>query len=240
MDTLDEIKQILKENAIQQAKNDKLFAELRISQAETDAKFKETDAKFKETDAKFKETDVRLEKLFAETDAKFKETDARFKETDARLEKLFAKTDAKLKEVGRQLGDIGHSSGDAAEEFFYNALEENKFLGKVKFDEISKNIKAKKHRLEDEYDIFMENGNSVAIVEVKHKVRKEHITKLISNKAENFRVLFPDYTEYKLFVGIAGLAFDHKTEEYAAENGIVVLKQKGEVMQIDSSQMRAF
>jgi hypothetical protein len=219
MDTLDELKQNMNTFF-------KGMEELRKSQAETDAKFKETEARFKETDAK-------LEKLFAETDAKFKET-------DARLEKLFAKTDAKLKEVGRQLGDIGHSSGDAAEEFFYNALEENKFLGTVKFDEISKNIKAKKHRLEDEYDIFMENGNSVAIVEVKHKVRKEHITKLISNKAENFRVLFPDYTKYKLFVGIAGLAFDHKTEEYAAENGIVVLKQKGEVMQIDSSQMKSF
>jgi hypothetical protein len=100
-----------------------------------------------------------------------------------------AKNEKFLKEVVRQLGDIGHSSGDAAEEFFYNALEENKFLGNVKFDEISKNIKAKKHRLEDEYDIFMENGNSVAIVEVKHKVRKDHITKLISNKVDNFRLI---------------------------------------------------
>lgn len=43
MDTLEEIKLILKD--------------LAISQKETDAKFKETDAKFKETDAKFKETD---------------------------------------------------------------------------------------------------------------------------------------------------------------------------------------
>lgn len=150
------------------------------------------------------------------------------------------KTDAKLKEVGRQLGDIGHSSGDAAEEFFYNALEQNKFLGNQQFDEISKNIKAKKHRLEDEYDIFMENGSAVAIVEVKHKVRKEHITKLLENKAENFRILFPDYANYKLFVGIAGLAFDHKTEEYAAENGIAILKQKGDVMQTNANQMRAF
>ena len=190
MDTLEEIKQILKENAIQQAKNDKLFAELRISQAETDLQVKETSRK--------------------------------------------------LKEVGRQLGDIGHSSGDAAEDFFYNALEDNKMLGTIKFDEISKNIKPKKHRLEDEYDIFLENGNAVGIIEVKHKVRKDHITKLIDKKAENFRVLFPDYKEYKLFVGIAGLAFDHQTEEYAAENGIVVLKQKGEVMQINSSQMKAF
>ena len=149
-------------------------------------------------------------------------------------------TDRKLKEVGRQLGEIGHSNGDAAEEFFYNALDEKKELGGVKFDEITKNVKQKKHRLEEEYDIFMENGNSVAIVEVKHKVKKDHLEKLIAKKAENFRILFPDYSNYKLYVGIAGLAFEPKTEEYATENGIVVLKQKGNVMEVNSKQMRAF
>jgi hypothetical protein len=231
--TIEEIKQILKENAL-------AMAELRISQQETTTQIKATNAElsklFKETDAKFKETDAK----FKETDAKFKETDAKFKETDAKLENLFAKTDAKLKEVGRQLGDIGHSSGDAAEEFFYNALEDHKYLGSVQFDEVSKNIKAKKHRLEDEYDVFLENGNAVAIVEVKHKVKKEHIEKLITQKAKNFRILFPDYSNYKLYVGIAGLAFEQKTEQYASENGIVVLKQKGNLMQVNSNNMRAF
>jgi hypothetical protein len=46
VDTLEEVKLILKE--------------LALSQKETDAKFKETDAKFKDTDAKFKETDARI------------------------------------------------------------------------------------------------------------------------------------------------------------------------------------
>ncbi len=183
MDTLEEIKQILKENAL-------AMVELRKSQQETSEQIK--------------------------------------------------KTDAKLKEVGRQLGDIGHSSGDAAEEFFYNALAKNKFLGSVPFDEISKNIKAKKHRLEDEYDIFMENGSSVGIIEVKHKVRKEHITNLLDKKAENFRILFPDYANYKLFIGIAGMAFDYKTEEYATENGIAILKQNGDLVQINALGMKAF
>jgi hypothetical protein len=219
---------------------EKLLEELIISQKETDAKFKETDAKLEKL---FSETNA----MFKETDAKFKETDAKFKETDAKLEKLFSETNAmfkvtedKLKEVGRQLGEIGHSSGDAAEEFFYNALDTHKYLGNIKFDEISKNIKAKKHRLEDEYDIFLENGNSVAVIEVKHKVKKDHITKLLDKKVKNFRILFPDYKNYKLFIAIAGLAFEHKTEEYATENGIVVLKQNGNILEVNSKLMKAF
>ncbi len=113
-------------------------------------------------------------------------------------------------------------------------------MGSVKYDEVSKNIKAKKHRLEDEYDVFLENGNAVAIVEVKHKVQNTHIKRLLTHKAKNFRILFPDYANYKLYIGIAGLAFEQNTEEYAATNGIVVLKQKGEFMQVNSEKMKAF
>ena len=150
------------------------------------------------------------------------------------------KNDKKFDKLHIELASIGHSNGDAAESFFYNSLEEDKVLGDVKFDFISKNVKQKKHRKEDEYDIFLENGNAVGVIEVKYKVQQSHIDKLIEKKAENFRILFPDYADYKLYVGIAGLSFEPETEEYALDNGLVVLKQKGEVMQINSSQMRAF
>jgi hypothetical protein len=152
----------------------------------------------------------------------------------------YNETDAIFEYVDKLFLHLGISNGDTAEDFFYNSLEDDKKLGDVKFDGISKNVKQKRHRLEDEYDIFMENGNSVAIVEVKHKVKKDHLEKLISKKAENFRILFPDYSNYKLYVGIAGMAFEPNTEDFATENGIVVLKQKGNVMQVNSSQMRAF
>jgi hypothetical protein len=158
-----------------------------------------------------------------------KETDAKFKETDA-----------KFKELNRQFSDIGLSNGDAAETFFYNSLENSKMLGKIKFDEIAKNIKQKRHRTQDEYDIFLENGNAVGIVEVKYKVTKDHIYTLIDNKAANFRILFPDYADYKLYMGIAGLSFESQVENLALDNGLVVLKQKGEVLQIESSKMKAF
>jgi ribosomal protein L9 len=147
---------------------------------------------------------------------------------------------AKFKELHRQLSDIGLSNGEAAESFFYNSLEDNKMLGNVKFDEIAKNIKQKRHRTEDEYDIFLENGNSVGIIEVKYKVTKDHINKMVDKKANNFRILFPDYSDYKLYIGIAGLSFEPNVEKLASDNGLVVLKQKGEIMQVNSSHMRAF
>jgi hypothetical protein len=151
-----------------------------------------------------------------------------------------AKNETRFQKLHEEMGAIGHSNGDAAEAFFYNSLEDDMKLGKVKFDFISKNVKQKKHRQEEEYDIFMENGNAVGIIEVKYKVQQKHIEKLIDKKAENFRILFPDYTDYKLYVGIAGLSFEPNVEKLATENGLVVLKQKGDVMQVNSENMMAF
>jgi hypothetical protein len=134
----------------------------------------------------------------------FKETDLKFKETFAQIQK----SDIKFKELNRQLADSGFRNGDAAETYFFNSLEETKKLGGVQYDEITKNIKQKRHRIEDEYDIFLENGSSVGIIEVKYKVNKSHIQKLKDQKVAKFRVLFPDYSDYKLYIGIAGFSYE--------------------------------
>jgi hypothetical protein len=210
-----------------------LVASLAIQSAKTDQELKDLFANLAIQSAK---TDQELKDLFANLAIQSAKTDAQIAKTDAQMEK----TEKYLKEIGRQLGDIGHSNGDAAENYFFNSLEDNIKLGKIKFDAISRNVKQRKHRLEDEYDIFLENGNAVGIIEVKYKVRKDHIESLLEKKAENFRILFPDYQDYKLYIGIAGLSIDAENEQYAIENGLVVLKQKGDVMQVNSQNMKSF
>jgi hypothetical protein len=178
------------------------------------------------------ESDAQFEKLRIsqqEITAQMKETDAKFKETDAKFDKIHA-----------ELSGIGFSNGDAAEAFFYNSLEAKLELGGVKYDFISKNVKQRKYRKEREYDIFLENGNAVGLVEVKYKVQQNHIEKLISDRVESFRELFPEYADYKLYLGIAGLSYENGAEELAADNGFVILKQKGETVEINSDNMRAF
>jgi hypothetical protein len=195
-----------------------------------------TDQELKDLVASLAIQSAKTDAQMAKTDQEIKDLIAQSAKTDAQMEK----TDKKLKEIGRQLGDIGHSNGDAAENYFFNSLEDNIKLGKIKFDTISRNVKQRKHRLEDEYDIFLENGNAVGVIEVKYKVQKSHIDSMLEKKSKNFRILFPDYHDYKLYIGIAGLSIDTETEQYAIENGLVVLKQKGDIMQVNSQNMMAF
>ena len=123
-------------------------------------------------------TDIELKNLVAGLAVNSAKTDLQLQET----RQLLNSTIKRLDSVGKQLGDIGHSSGDMAEELFYNSLEEKKQLGNIKFDEIFKNIHSKRQRTEDEFDILLENGNAVGIVEVKYKVKKDHIDNMFRDR----------------------------------------------------------
>ena len=184
MDTLEEIKQILKE--------------LSISQAETDAKFKETEAQM-------------------------------------------ARTDAKLNKASELLGNIGRNNGAVAEEYFYYSMEEKMEMGGIKYDVIKQNIHAmNRQQLEDEFDIVLYNGNSIGLIEVKHKVHPSDINKLITKKATNFRLLFTDYKDYKIYLGIAGFSIPEEVAEIAQDNGVAVLRQKGDVLVMNDSNLKVY
>ena len=197
MDTLEEIKQILKENAIQQAKNDKLFAKLRISQKETDAKFKETEAQM-------------------------------------------AETNATLKKIGVLSGNTARNLGFVTEDYFYNSLSDKMKFGGIKYDKISKNIHTVSKKLEDEFDVVLYNGNSIALIECKHKAHKSDVEKLMTKKVENFRLLHPDFAKYKIYLGIGSFGFYDELETFAKENGVAVLKQKGDITEIDDKNLKVY
>ncbi|MDX2197242.1 MAG: hypothetical protein NW207_12580 [Cytophagales bacterium] len=156
--------------------------------------------------------------------------------TDAQLAKTevqFARTDAKL-------WSIGVNIGQTAEEFFYYSLESTLKLGNLKFDYTSSNIGNRKKEIEDEFDIVMYNGDSVALIEIKHKVHPSDIEDLINRKVTNFRLLFPEYKDYKIYLGIGGMSVTKDIESKAKNEGIAVLRQKGEIAYIDANYLKVY
>ena len=92
----------------------------------------------------------------------------------------------KLKEV---TGSHSNNLGSFAEEYFSNSFENDKrdFFGEA-FDSVRKNLKGIEH--DDEYDIVLLNGKSVATVEVKFKAHENDVQKVLK-KAETFRINYP-------------------------------------------------
>jgi len=138
------------------------------------------------------------------------------------------------------LSGIGINLGHTAEEYFYYALEEKKRMGGIQFQDIEQNLKSKTKKLEDEFDIVLYNGDSIGIIEVKHKVHQNDIQKLITRKATNFRILFNDYKDYKIYLGIAGFSIPKSVDDEARKNGVAVLRQKGDVLDMDDKNLKAY
>jgi hypothetical protein len=166
------------------------------------------------------------------------ETETQLKRTDEQLASFIAKQEkgeVQLAETKRILSGIGINLGQAAEDFFAHSLQKNKKLGKVKFDAVALQLKGHKGKVQDEFDVVMYNGNSVGLVEVKHKVHPADVEQLITRKLPNFRALFPAYQGAAFYLGIAGMSIPQEVIEIAENEGVAVLRQVGDVLAMNEN-----
>ena len=207
------------------------------------ATFESVWAMFAESERLRQESERFLTEKQAETDRLIKEVGEKQMETDRQMaatDRKIAKTERLVKNIGKTLGGMGNSHGDFAEEYFFNAFEdgETNFFGE-KFDKISKNLKYQLNGLEDEYDVVMFNHSSVAIVESKYRARKEDLPSVLK-KVDTFRILFPHYKNYKIYLGYAAMSFTRDIEQEFEDNGIAVIKQVGDKVIINENKLKTF
>ena len=124
---------------------------------------------------------------------------AELKEMQKKNELQFARTDKTLERMGITLGNVTNNIGSITEEYFFNCLIEKPVLGGVKYDKVRRNISGVGLKSEDEFDIVMYNGDSIALIECKNKAHKNDLMKLIEKKAANFKDVFPNFKIIKYF-----------------------------------------
>ncbi len=154
-------------------------------------------------------------------------------------EALRAKSDAKFNSMLEMLGGITDSQGLVAEEFFFNSLADALLVGGIQYDGITSNIKRKINGKWIEIDLLLENGSSLAIIEVKYRARSKNIEQLQKTIA-TYRELFPQHKDFNMYGGIASFNVDDTVAAQAHEQGFFVLKRKGDVLEMDTQGMRAF
>ena len=195
-----------------------------------------------EAEKKAAERAAEYEKQAAERAAEYEKQEAEYKkqeaERNAEADKRRAEADREYKELRQLIGSISTNNGMIAEEYFFNSFERGhtNFFGE-KFDDIKKNRTGLK--TDDEFDIVMLNGHAVGIVEVKYKAHKNDLPKVIG-KVEAFRLNFPDYKNHRIYLGLASMAFYPDLEKACKENGIAIIKQKGENIVINDRHLKAY
>ena len=142
-------------------------------------------------------------------------------------------------------GGISDSNGRFAEHYFYASLSKYNVYAGVCFDEIVKNrkkaVKSKDGTIrQGEYDIYMYNGDSIALIEVKYRVRKRDVTDLINRRINNFKNLYPEYSNYKFYLGVAGMSIDDDVTEEALNKGVGVLRFRNNDIEILDENLKIF
>jgi hypothetical protein len=164
----------------------------------------------------------------------------RMKKADLRIEQSRIESDRRIKILEELTGSWANNHGSFAEEYFFNSFEagKRKFFGE-KFDEIIKNQTNFWQGLRDEYDIVLYNRTSVAIIEVKYKAHISDIPKVLK-KAETFRLLFPNYKDFKIFLCLASMSFYPELEQECTKQGIAIIKQVGDTVVINDAHLKVF
>jgi len=220
--------------------------------------FKETDRLLQETNRVLSEKNSETSQLIKELRESQSETDKLIKETNRILTEKQLETDRILseknsetsqlikelresqKELNDRLGGMANSHGSFAEEYFFNSFQRGQvnFFGE-KFDEIEKQVKPKSKKLQDEYDIVLYNCTTVAILEAKYKAHVNDLPKIVK-KVDTFRELCPDYKNYKIYLGLASMAFYPELEQECINLGIAIIKQVGETIIIQDEHLKTF
>lgn len=110
-------------------------------------------------------TDQELKDLVASLAVKSDRLDAQQAKTDAQM----AKTDEKLKRLSELYGNVADNQGSAVEEFFFNSLRANPMIGGIRYGRVVSDMLVGNQGKQAEFDLVLVNGNSVAVIEVKHK-----------------------------------------------------------------------
>jgi len=216
-----------------------LFASLAEKQKETWAQIEaERKAREEEREANYKvrEEERKAQELQREAERKVREEER----AAARREEERIK-----KEIWAEMGGIGRRNGEFAENLFFHSLEKSKTFAGVHFDIVSNKFKKAQKmpngiKLEDQFDIVMLNDNAVAIIEVKYSAQSDDPKEMIERKVPNFRTLFSDYADFKIYLGLGSFSFDDRTTKEAEKLGIGLLKVSGDMVEYKTDWVRAY
>ena len=215
----------------QMAETDKQIAETNKQMAETNKQMAETDKQIAKTSKQMAETDTYLKERFDKTDKQIAETTASIKEF---LESI--------RETRKEVKGISKSYGMHAESYFFESLKKSKQFGGITYDFVDDGYKGSERMpngelITGEFDIVMHNGDSIAIIEVKSRVKQDDVIYLVNRKIGDFKKIFPQHANNKFYLGVAGFSFDINAEKQAMSRGVGILKLSGENLEIQDKHL---
>ncbi|MCL1850686.1 MAG: hypothetical protein FWF70_04695 [Bacteroidetes bacterium] len=187
-----------------------------------------------------------IKAMYAEIAKGFKEAEKRSNATDKRLQEMFEKTNQQfdraekmIEKTNQQIGGISRSNGEFCEEYFINSFKEKPtFLGE-KFERVVEYLKPEPVVINDEYDLVLRNGKTVVLIEMKYKAGIDDVGKMFP-KLHSYRANYPMFKDYKIYLCLASFRFSARVRERAAKDGIVLIQQRGDKIEVISENLKTW
>jgi len=169
-------------------------------------------------------TDEELKQLVASLSIAQEETDKQIKANSKQI-----------KELGKQIGGLGEKFGSFTEGLALPSM--TKILReKFKMEVVSPSVRVSKNGIDAEIDVLAYSNsaiNEAYVVEVKSHLREDAITQL-NTLMGNFRALFPEHANKKVFGIIAAVDMSEMLKKLVLEAGFYVARIQDETFSLDT------
>ena len=130
----------------------------------------------------------------------------------------------------KEWGVYTSDESEEVEDQIYNALDESKRIGDLRFDHVNQNICGIVDGEPHEFDIIAENGKVTVVLEVKHKLTLSDVRRFAKKHLPLFSKAFPGLAKNKDVIG--ALAYQSvrnrkKTVQEALDFGLLLLRAEG-------------
>jgi len=171
----------------------------------------------------------------------FEKSSSESREEMRKIRDIQKETARIIKENSKQIGGISDSNGKVAQETIFHILEKDKTFAGITFDDVSPQVPIMKgFKTVTDIDVLMLNGDTIALIEVKYKVDKKDVNKLIFDTVDKFRENFKDYSDYKIVLGVGGMSFDDDAIQEAKQNGVGIIKVIGDKVEYHTEGIKTY
>ena len=190
---------------------------------------------FQESDRQRQETERILRESFQRSQ---EEADRRAAEADRRAAKA-DRTMEELKKVvantSREVGNLTSRWGQFVENLVEPGVMRLFQARGIAVKETHPRIKAKRSTVAMEIDILAVDDNVAVAVEVKSRLSTTDVDEF-REKLGKFKQAFPAYKNYNIYGAVAGIEIDEGVDRYAYRQGLFVIKQSGETVEIANDE----
>ncbi len=177
--------------------------------------------------ALFQRSQAEADRCFAEADRRSVEADRRAAELDRQmvdLKRIAANT-------SREVAGLTTRWGQFVENLVEPAVVRLFRERGIDVQETARRMTSRRPGAEMEVDIFAVDGDVAVVVEVKSRLSRQDVDDVLARMGR-FRQAFPHYGGYRLYGAVAAIEIDQGADRYAYQNGLFVIRQNGDAVEI--------